>query len=309
MKRKSINALALLFSGLAMAQIGINTTNPLGMFHIDGSKDNSSTPTSIQQSNDFIVKTTGDTGIGITTLDPSAKLQINAADKGILIPRVSLTDPTDRATIALPAKGLMVYNTNINSSMDEGFYTNYGTPTSPEWTTYQKKDKNAWTFYDLYDTVAAEPIDKPVTVGTTVNNVDLGMAVSVTIPAHTQAKLITTYSVPLGTTLVDSKFGGYYGVRFLKNDTEFPAGSRKYTITILSVDGSLSRMSSVSATVGETLVNNTDSPIVINYALNGYVESVGTEDATIRFNMWSLTDPNYNWGRAYMSVQMFTKPL
>ena len=57
-------------------QVGINTTNPLGIFHIDGNKDNptTGTPNSIQQNNDFIVTSTGNVGIGTTT--PTRKLEI-----------------------------------------------------------------------------------------------------------------------------------------------------------------------------------------------------------------------------------------
>lgn len=197
----------LVITSLIKAQVGINTTHPLGTFHVDGANDNSATPTVAQQANDFIVTPTGTTGIGITNLDPSAKLQIDAPNKGVLIPRVTLTTPTDGTTIPSPAKGLIVYNTNVTPNMEEGFYTNYGTPTSPNWITYQKYDKTAWEFIDVYDTTATAPVNQLVTAGTTINNIDLGMNITVTIPANSQAKLITAYSVPLGTTLVASNSG------------------------------------------------------------------------------------------------------
>ena len=55
--------------------------------------------------------------IGINTTgnaaDPSAMLDVVATDKGILIPRVSLTSTTDVATITgTEAVSLLVYNTN-----------------------------------------------------------------------------------------------------------------------------------------------------------------------------------------------------
>lgn len=50
-------------------------------------------------------------GIGTTTVNASAKLQIDAANKGFLQPRVTLTGTADASTIASPATGLMVYNT------------------------------------------------------------------------------------------------------------------------------------------------------------------------------------------------------
>jgi len=46
------------------------------------------------------------------TPDPSAMLDIAAANKGLLIPRVSLTSTVDVATIPSPLTSLLVYNTN-----------------------------------------------------------------------------------------------------------------------------------------------------------------------------------------------------
>ena len=50
-------------------------------------------------------------GIGTSTPDPSAVLDLVATDKGFLVPRVTTTQ---RTAIASPATGLMVYDTNDN---------------------------------------------------------------------------------------------------------------------------------------------------------------------------------------------------
>lgn len=50
-------------------------------------------------------------GIGTSTVDASAKLQIDATDRGFLQPRVELTATNDTITVASPATGLMVFNT------------------------------------------------------------------------------------------------------------------------------------------------------------------------------------------------------
>jgi len=50
-------------------------------------------------------------GIGTTTPNASAKLDITSTNKGFLPPRVTLTGTTDVTTIASPATGLFVYNT------------------------------------------------------------------------------------------------------------------------------------------------------------------------------------------------------
>ena len=50
-------------------------------------------------------------GIGTTSPNASAKLDITSTNKGFLPPRVTLTGTADVATIASPATGLIVYNT------------------------------------------------------------------------------------------------------------------------------------------------------------------------------------------------------
>jgi trimeric autotransporter adhesin len=50
-------------------------------------------------------------GIGTTTPNASALLDITAANKGLLIPRVALTDVNDIVTIPSPSASLLIYNT------------------------------------------------------------------------------------------------------------------------------------------------------------------------------------------------------
>lgn len=71
-------------------QVGISTSNPQGIFHIDGAKDNSATgiPSASQQSNDFTVTSAGNTGIG--TVTPVTKLDITSSIPGA----IKITDGT-----------------------------------------------------------------------------------------------------------------------------------------------------------------------------------------------------------------------
>lgn len=62
------------------------------------------------------------TGIGTTTPDASAKLDVSANNKGFLPPRVTLTSTTDNSTITNPATGLLVYNTGNNAGLAAGYY-------------------------------------------------------------------------------------------------------------------------------------------------------------------------------------------
>lgn len=76
MKNKiSILAAILLLPAVAYSQVGIQTPNPQGTFHVDGAKDNPATgaPSAVQQANDFIVTKDGYVGVGTI---PNYKLDI-----------------------------------------------------------------------------------------------------------------------------------------------------------------------------------------------------------------------------------------
>ncbi len=61
------------------------------------------------------------TGIGTTTPNASAKLDVYSTNKGFLPPRVTLTSETDASTIASPAEGLLVYNLG-SVGLQAGYY-------------------------------------------------------------------------------------------------------------------------------------------------------------------------------------------
>ncbi len=64
-------------------------------------------------------------GIGTNTPHASAKLHIEDANKGFLIPRVSLVAVTNGTTpVSAPVKSLLVFNTNVSvtGGNGEGFY-------------------------------------------------------------------------------------------------------------------------------------------------------------------------------------------
>ena len=77
--RKWIFIAGCLFIHSLGAQVGINTSNPQTIFHIDGARDNpaSGTPSSAQASNDVAVTSLGEIGIGI--LSPVVKVDTRSA--------------------------------------------------------------------------------------------------------------------------------------------------------------------------------------------------------------------------------------
>ncbi|REC45299.1 hypothetical protein [Chryseobacterium pennipullorum] len=83
--KKRISIFCILISALSYAQVGINTTNPQAVLHVDGAKDNaaSGAPTAAQQLNDFVVTSAGNVGIG--TANPQKKLEIDANNTSLRI--------------------------------------------------------------------------------------------------------------------------------------------------------------------------------------------------------------------------------
>ena len=61
-------------------------------------------------------------GIGTTTPDTSAMLEVKSSNKGVLLPRVYLTSIFDSLTIPKPAVSLLVYNTNKTLHDGAGYY-------------------------------------------------------------------------------------------------------------------------------------------------------------------------------------------
>ena len=65
------------------------------------------------------------TGIGTTTPNASAKLDVTATDKGFLPPRVALTATNSASPTTSPAAGLLVYNTATSGTAPNNVVPGY----------------------------------------------------------------------------------------------------------------------------------------------------------------------------------------
>ncbi|MFS4471156.1 hypothetical protein [Chryseobacterium sp. T20] len=108
------------YIGGGASYIGTTTSNNLNLMANNNAK--------------MVITPAGNVGIGTNAPDSSALLDINASNKGLLLPRVSLASTTDTSTVPSPATGLMVYNNNASMSpQGTGIYYNGGTPAAPDW--------------------------------------------------------------------------------------------------------------------------------------------------------------------------------
>lgn len=247
-------------------------------------------------------------GINATGAAPvsSAALDVDIANKGVLIPRVALTSLTTFAPVTgTPTESLLIYNTASGGvypdAYDPGFYYWNGT----RWLRFVTQYVSSWQLFDIYTVETTSNVDFTVGALTTVNNINLNMPLAITIPANSQARIVLTYSVPMGRFLGNAN-AFYYGVRALKNGVETPNGSRKVSFT---APGGGYGMTTLTSVYVDNFTNSTASTTTVNYALNGYVENIDVQNVTLRYNMWSPVDPNYNWGRGCFSAQVYISPL
>ncbi|PQA89988.1 hypothetical protein B0A69_21445 [Chryseobacterium shigense] len=100
-------------------------------------------------------------GVGISTPNPNAQLDITSSSKGFLLPRVALTATNNPSPLTAHVEGMMVYNTATNTSVAAnpvypGEYYNDGT----QW---QRKsalnDVRMITGGTITDLLSSTPID------------------------------------------------------------------------------------------------------------------------------------------------------
>ena len=121
------NSLNATTPGLGLG-LTIYNTNTNSLEYWDGNQwvsgtSSSSSPwlvsgsTSVATSNTENIYQTGSVAIGYNkNADPTAILNVQSTNKGVLLPKVTLTGSTDKTTIPNPTTGLLVYNTGTNTN-------------------------------------------------------------------------------------------------------------------------------------------------------------------------------------------------
>ncbi|MBB4807835.1 hypothetical protein HNP38_003151 [Chryseobacterium defluvii] len=190
MKNKLFLMGFLFISIFPFAQVGINTSNPQNTFHVDGSKDNptTGTPSTAQQANDFIVTSNGSTGIGTTSPDASAILDVKSTNKGILGPRISLSSNTMQLGSSPNATGLLIYNTG--PALPSGYYFWNGS----EWRVFNTSSGGNQSSANIESIAVMGPLTS------TADNGRAGYAISITTP---DGKFSVRCFIPTGSAFAD----------------------------------------------------------------------------------------------------------
>lgn len=100
-------------------------------------------------------------GIGTASPHNSAKLQIEATNKGLLVPRISIPNLNAAAPVSSPATALLVYNTNASTGL--GYYYWDGS----KWVRFHDQNMGDHDWYEVGTTSAPNAInDNIFTQGT-----------------------------------------------------------------------------------------------------------------------------------------------
>jgi hypothetical protein len=104
-------------------------------------------------------------GIGTNTPNPSAKLEIESTDKGILIPRINIPNLAASAPVTAPAISLLAYNTNTTTGL--GYYYWDGT----QWVKLLNQSDTDHDWYEVGTTTPPNNINDDIY---TQGNVGIG---------------------------------------------------------------------------------------------------------------------------------------
>ncbi|MGV0922002.1 beta strand repeat-containing protein [Empedobacter falsenii] len=322
-------------SGAAQDKVGVGTITPNSTLAVKGSLETAykevTTATTLSV-NDYYVTFNGTSNATITMPTVGSTPATAFTGRAYKIKNIS-----NSVVTVSGATGNTFRNSGTavaSFTLDPGQYVevvNNGNTTGATWDVSSinvaSPPATTWQFDNIYDYTAVAFQD------VTVNGTDLtGFIQSITVPANKAAKVVISYSIPLGTSANKYNFkagttnptpttvgavqtnlanstldtdGGYYGVIFQKNGAEFPAGSRKSTVIPRNSNASFS-MTTVSATVADNIIAS-PTPQTITYKLQSYLENVPGAVKYLMFQGTGGDTGTYNWGKGYWSIQVFLK--
>ena len=166
----------------------------------------------------FAIFAQNNVGVGTNTPDASAVLDIESTNKGLLIPRVSLTDVFATLPVSNPATGLLVYN--INSLMgggDVGFYFYNGSIWESLGKSIEVDPK-----IDLSDPKAVPFWDGTKLVDGLIYNHSYGVSIGNSAVAEAKLDVTQTATSPLGAIVGRGPYdaNGVVGAQFYDGDLD-----------------------------------------------------------------------------------------
>ena len=182
-------------------------------YKLDGTnhKSNLVLSNSTTSAYDLVIDPNGNTGIGTSTPNINAKLEINSTDKGLLLPRVSLTASGNSSPLTAHVAGMEVYNTATNTSVSgqevyPGKYINDGSKWMRQMTVNDNRIIFGGDGKDFIPTpiVASIPASPSVATITNLSNV---ISFTLDRPSYVEfnGNISTAYTATSDTAITDGR--------------------------------------------------------------------------------------------------------
>jgi len=236
----------------------------------------------------FTVASYGQVGIGTTSTSPdaSAILDVSNPNKGVLIPRVSLTDVTDAtAPINAPATSLIIYNTNaaVTGGSGIGFYYFNGT----QWVSFSSAS-NSWALTGNSNTISTTNYVGTSDAQDFILSTDGNEAIRVTaagdvgIGTNTPTTKLHISSVDSGAIILDDGFEDNTLAPFTTGgDVNWEVGTNPNTGTF-------------AAQVPTSAGNN-------DLTFMEYVVTIPANGGKVTFSYSTSTETGWDWFRFYIN--------
>lgn len=261
MKNYFLLVIPFLWSSLAFSQVGVETQNPKGIFHVDGNKDNPKNDTDpispAQQANDVVVlQNSGRVGIG--TISPTTNLEIN---NGTTSGAIKITDGNQGSGKYLISdnNGLATW-VKPNSFKSTVVWTYSGTPQTVSIT--GTTDSNG--MYNSGSRVYSNLLLTELTTGRWIVNIGLRLATSAPLSrAFWIHANLSSSIVPDGTITSD---GTAHIIRSTTGFTNLgPAGNSTGYASVIYGDGTVAN--GKGFLTGTTIINVTSATPINLYLL------------------------------------------
>ncbi|MCS4237989.1 hypothetical protein M2306_000757 [Myroides gitamensis] len=306
---------SIVFSGLAQNRVGIGSKTPTSTLTVEGSIAGGyreittfSTPVILEETDHYV--TFNANGDGQIIL-PVVEME-NSSLKGRMYKIKNISKYTVTITPALGEKFRNFGNDMKHIELKSGQYVevvcngqHLGSSTwdissinlgIPEESSVAPGGKSTWQFDSFYDYIATSPQE------VRSSGIDLnGFSKTIVIPPNKEAKIVLTYSIPVGSESIY----GYYGITLKKDNQEVQAGSRKVTIGPHNARAPYS-LTTISATVSDTIAASS-SEKKVTYSLQTFAQDHDKSIVYLMLFGGGVDDYNYNWGKGYWSITVYFK--
>ena len=311
---------SITFSGLAQNKVGIGSKNPTSTLTVEGSIAGGyreittfNTPAKLEETDHYVTFNANGNGRIVLPIVGMGDTSL----KGRIYKIKNISNYTVTITPALGEKFRNVGQDKQNIELKPGQYLEIvcngrmlGTSTwdvssislgMPEEPPVLSEDEPIWQFSNIYDYEAKESHRLNASSSNSSDYYLPGFVKTLVIPANTEAKIVISYSIPVGS--YDNQYTGYYGVTMLKNGIEMTSGSRKTSKSSFATSDVPIVMATLSATITD-MISASSLEQRIEYKLRAYMRGI----QTARFLMLDSDDSeNSNWGHGYWSFMVYFK--